>query len=215
MAQIFVDRLVDEWRKLNDDFFDGQMQPPRIEFSEPREPKRYGDFIPAEPASAALACIRLRPSILRGTHPHIRKKSSLENRVLFLADVLLHQMVRQWQHDIVGSPDPPSYHGYGPTFRDKCNEIGQRLLLSPIGIKARDRLPRCSLWPMNVRPQGYYGDAYNPTAYGRRRNFFTVPRNSPEAMARAVLAELPQHRDLVNFIEVLIRLDRERSAARP
>lgn len=87
-------------------------------------------------------------------------------RVAFVIDVLLHEMIHQWQQEVSGETDE-HYHGHGPAFRDKANEIGRRLGLPPVRTcKKRGEdadLPSCSQWPHNVRPDAYYGGAHVPT----------------------------------------------------
>src|SRR5829696_8026828 len=96
--------------------------------------------------------IRLRPSLLTGTHPRVN--GSAEGRFLFVADVLLHEMIHQWQQEVSGETDE-AWHGHGPAFRDKANEIGARLGLGIVRTsKKRGKdadLPSCSYWPHVVR----------------------------------------------------------------
>ena len=88
-----------------------------------------------------------------------------KGRFLFVADVALHETIHLWQDEVEGDLEP-TYHGHGPLFRDKCNEIGQKLGLPPVRTcKRRGKdaeLPSCSHFPHNVRPSGYYQGAYIP-----------------------------------------------------
>ncbi len=80
-------------------------------------------------------------------------------RSLLVADVLLHEMIHQWQQEVTGDIEE-GYHGHGPTFRDKANEIGAKLGLPPVRTckkRGKDKdLPSCSYWPYGNRPDGYY-----------------------------------------------------------
>jgi len=84
-----------------------------------------------------------------------------------VADVLLHEMVHQWQQEVSGDRDT-EYHGHGPAFRDRANVIGAVLGLPTVRTcKARGKdadRPSCSQWPHNVRPGDFYGGAYIPPA---------------------------------------------------
>jgi hypothetical protein len=84
-------------------------------------------------------------------------------------DVLLHEMVHQWQFEVLGDPEP-AYQGHGPLFRDVANRIGAVLGLSPVrDCKRRGSgkdLPSCAQWPHCVRPADHYLGAYRP----RRRD---------------------------------------------
>ncbi len=73
----------------------------------------------------------------------------------FVADVLLHEMIHQWQQEITGIAEN-SYHCHGRTIRDKCNEIGSKVGLRPVGLKTSVGLPPCSSWPHNVRHNDFY-----------------------------------------------------------
>jgi len=134
---------------------------------------------------SGLGCrsqIRLRPSLLTGTHPRVN--GSAEGRFLFVADVLLHEMIHQWQQEVSGETDE-AWHGHGPAFRDKANEIGARLGLGIVRTsKKRGKdadLPSCSYWPHVVRPEDYYLGAYVPTS-GDRPRTVTVPTDLERAV---------------------------------
>ena len=88
-----------------------------------------------------------------------------EGRFLFIADVLLHEMVHQYQIEVSGDLEK-SQHGHGPHFRDVCNRIGQTLRLPPARSHKKrgpDKdSPSCAQWPHNVRPADYYQGAHVP-----------------------------------------------------
>jgi hypothetical protein len=67
--------------------------------------------------------------------------------------------------------DESAYHGHGPTFRDKANEISARLGLGRVRTNKKrgkdEHLPSCSHWPHNVRDaKAYYLGAYVPDCTG-------------------------------------------------
>src|SRR5215216_3655100 len=141
--------LYQHWEENNDRHFAGEMWAPYVLLSEPAEPKAYGDCASVSGFGGRLQ-IRLRPSLLTGTHPRVRRGDDFaEGRFLFVADVLLHEMIHQWQQEVLGV-DEGAYHDHGPTFRDKANEISARLGIGLVRtMKKRGKykdLPSCSQW---------------------------------------------------------------------
>jgi hypothetical protein len=162
-----VSKLIDIWKNWNKELFDNAFKVcPIILLSEPSKTSNYGSYS-VMGAYGARSQIKIRPSLLSGTHPHMNSGPKYqEGRFLFIVDVLLHETIHLWQDEIVGYLEDP-YHGHGPIFRDKCNEIGRKLGLPPVRTcKKRGtnkNLPSCSQFPHNVRPADYYKGAYVPT----------------------------------------------------
>lgn len=158
-------RLFANWRAWNDKHFDGRLEPPYLLLAEPSTPRRYGDCGPLSGFGGRMQ-IRIRPSLVRGSHPHVRPGENYrEGRLRFVDDILLHEMVHQWQFEVLGDSEP-DYCGHGPLFRDVANRIGSVLGLPPVRDckrrgKDRDR-PSCSYWPHVVRPVDHYLGAYRP-----------------------------------------------------
>jgi hypothetical protein len=63
------------------------------------------------------------------------------------------------------------FHGHGPGFRDKANEIGTHLELGPVRTSKKrgpkKDLPSCSQWPHCIRPLEHYLGAFRPPAESR------------------------------------------------
>lgn len=159
-----VSKLIVLWNYWNEKFFDNSFKAcPIILLAEPSRPSVLGDYS-AVGAYGNRAQIRIRPSLMSGTHPHTLPGDEYKKgRFLFVADVALHETIHLWQDEVRGDLEP-SYHGHGPLFRDKCNEIGEKLGLPPVRTckkRVRDAdLPSCSHFPHNVRPPDYYQGAY-------------------------------------------------------
>ncbi len=159
-----VSMLLCLWNYWNEHFFDNVFKaPPIILLAEPSKPSVLGDYS-AVGAYGNRAQIRIRPSLMSGTHPHMLPGEEYrKERFLFVSDVCLHETIHLWQDEVRGDLEE-SYHGHGPLFRDKCNEIGQKLGLPPVRTcKKRGKdaeLPSCSYFPHNVRPPEYYRGAY-------------------------------------------------------
>jgi hypothetical protein len=147
------------WHAYNAAYFAGQMTPPYLLLAEPLTPRRYGDTSPTTGFGARLQ-IRLRPSLLRGTHPDMHHGSRDPQGIQrFVEDILLHETIHQYQMEIL-HVDEASYDGHGSAFRECANRIGASLGLPPVraskvSTKAR-HLPSCAQWPHNVRPADYY-----------------------------------------------------------
>ncbi len=159
-----VSKLIVLWNYWNKEFFDNAFKAcPIMLLAEPSRPSVLGDYS-AVGAYGNRAQIRIRPSLMSGTHPHTLPGDEYEKgRFLFVADVALHETIHLWQDEVQGDLEP-AYHGHGPLFRDKCNEIGEKLGLPPVRTcKKRGKdaeLPSCSHFPHNVRPDDYYQGAY-------------------------------------------------------
>ncbi len=159
-----VSKLIHVWNYWNRAFFDNSFKAcPIILLAEPSKPSRLGDYSPVG-AYGSKAQIRIRPSLLSGTHPHTLPGHEYEGgRFFFVADVCLHETIHLWQDEVMGDLEE-NYHGHGPLFRDKCNEIGEKMGLPPVRTcKKRGKdaeLPSCSQFPHNVRPPDYYQGAY-------------------------------------------------------
>lgn len=159
-----VSELIKLWHEWNEEFFDGAFQAcPIILLAEPSTPSRLGDYS-VRSGHGCRSQVRIRPSLLAGTHPHVKPGPEYrEGRLRFVVDVCLHETIHLWQDEIMGDLEP-NYHGHGPLFRDKCNEIGVKLGLPPVRTckkRGKDKdLPSCSHFPHNVRPPGYYDGAY-------------------------------------------------------
>lgn len=153
-------RLRDHWHEVNAAYFGGAMALPYVTLTEPSTPRILGQCCPVSSWGSRLE-IRIRPSLMEGTYPHLQGPE--QGRFLFAADVLTHEAIHQWQMEITGQREG-SYHGHGPGFAEKANEIGTALGLPPVVARNRkgSDAPRAANWPHNVRPPEYYLGAYRP-----------------------------------------------------
>lgn len=122
-------------------YFGAGLGPVFVEIATPGSPRAYAAHMPRTPEGVASK-ICVAPSVVAASPE-------------FAADCLLHEMIHMWQN--VTDNREPGYEGHGPKFAAKCNEIGALLGLPPVGVKGRDGLPDCAQWPLNVRPEGFYG----------------------------------------------------------
>jgi hypothetical protein len=157
------------WHTYNTRYFAGAMTAPYLLLAEPTAPRIYGATSSVSGFGTQLQ-IRIRPSLVRGTHPHLRqglmdhdtRERCATGRRLFVDDILLHETIHQYQMEILNTYEE-SYDRHGPVFRDNANRIGAVLGLPPVRAskvpkKERDK-PSCAQWPHNVRPRDYYQGA--------------------------------------------------------
>lgn len=139
------------------------MTEPYVTLTEPSKPSLYGQCCPVSSWGSRLE-IKLRPSLLSGTHPDIDQTAPEQGRWNFVLDVLLHEAVHQYHREITGHTEG-AYHGHGPAFTETANRIGADLDLPPVitrnrnGSRRRDLAPQ---WPHCVRDAGHYLGAYRP-----------------------------------------------------
>src|SRR5215210_686999 len=93
-------RLYALWDGWNAAYFAGQLVPPYVLLTPPESPRALGDC--ANISSFGGRCqIRVRPSLLTGTHPHVRPGDpQAEGRFGIVADVLLHESIHQYHMEI-------------------------------------------------------------------------------------------------------------------
>lgn len=159
--------LYSEWARFNATYFAGSLVPPYILLTATSHPRAAGDCGPHSSFGGKLQ-IRIRETLVNGKHKIVRAGDEFaEGRRRIVEDVLLHEAIHQWQMETLGHADD-GYRGHGPTFRDKCNEIGAALGLLPVRMakkRGADRdLPSCAQWPHNVRPLDYYLGAFVSTS---------------------------------------------------
>jgi hypothetical protein len=156
-------RLRDHWRDCNARYFAAAMTEPYITLTEPSKPSLLGQCCAVSSWGSRLE-IRIRPSLLAGTHPWMRGRSGDgRGRYLVAADVLMHECIHQLQMEITGRAEP-AYHGHGPGFTARAVSIGAALGLPPVVPRRRGTGDerRAAQWPHNVRPADYYLGAWQP-----------------------------------------------------
>lgn len=151
--------LRDHWRDCNGRYFAGRMLEPYITLTEPSAPQLYGQCCSVSSWGSRLE-IRLRPSLLNGTHPHLC--GPLAGRMQFVKDVLLHEMIHQHVMEHQPGVNETSYKGHGPVFTEHCNRIGAELGLAEVVVRNRNRSksPKAAQWPHCVAPSDRYLGAY-------------------------------------------------------
>lgn len=160
--RLFLGRLYARWHQFNQRWYDGALTTPYLTFGTPRHPRALGTCARLTDWGERLQ-ICLRTSLVDGSHPLLVPGDELlPGRLRVLDDILLHEMIHQWQFEILGDGEP-GYKGHGPSFAAECNRIGAQLDLPPVR-PAKQRGPHamppsCAQWPLNVRPTAYYEGA--------------------------------------------------------
>jgi hypothetical protein len=169
-----IQHLCSCWVRYNDEYFGGELAPPVLAFEEPGHTNCYGEYSTVS-MFGGTGQIMIRPSLLEGTLQNFRRgNKNPEGMRRFTEQVLLHEMIHQWQHEVAGtSPEEfKHYGGHGLTFSTKANEIGGRLGFPPVrrynkkghsGKTAHQPSP--SQWPHSVCPHKYYLGAYVPVSW--------------------------------------------------
>jgi hypothetical protein len=197
-----LERLYVLWESWNAEHFAGKLITPHILLAEPKSPRALGDHAQLS-GWGSRNQIRIRPSLLGGSHPQVRAGEEFaEGRFLLVADVLLHETIHQYHDEVTGQVER-SYHGHGPAYRDECNRIGKALGLPPVRTaKARGpekSLPSCAHWPLNVRPEGYYREAFEVGSEVAREGEET---EADEEGTKKKVAARPE--DLAKFVTAAI-----------
>jgi hypothetical protein len=176
------------WHTINAKYFAGALETPDIQLAEPHTPKAFGSYSYIG-GGGVRGQIHIRPSLVHGTHPqwawaewehlnppHTRidaDGNEIENpypppteqeRMRFVLDVLMHETLHQWQHEMTAHLEDKNERssGHDTKFRDHCNRIGAVLGLAPVRAKRRKKCKDadfhyCAYWPQVVRPPGFYG----------------------------------------------------------
>jgi hypothetical protein len=138
--------LYQRFDEFNATFFRGALKPAVILLT-PTSPRAFGDY-----SETDLHGLKSRIRIA----PHVWSKRG----ELFAADVLLHEMVHGFCHEILNDGEP-GYRGHGQRFASKCNDIGTTLGLAEVfpNTKKNRELgrPNCAQWPHCVRGKNFYG----------------------------------------------------------
>jgi hypothetical protein len=180
--------LRDHWRDCNARCFDGIMLEPYITLTEPSAPRIYGQCCSLSSWGSRLE-IKLRPSLLDGTHPHMRGASTA-GRTQFAKDVLLHEMIHQHVMEHQPGVNEESYHGHGPVFTEDANRIGAALGLPEVVVRNRagKKLPKAAQWPHCVAPPERYGGALKDRSRVTSRRV-TIPVEYAPSASESVIVD--------------------------
>ena len=177
--------------------FGGALGAPLLYITQTSGPRALGDYCGRD-IHGLRSRVRIAPGVLaRGER--------------FALDVLLHEMVHAWQSEVDGDTEN-GYRGHGPRFAARCNEIGAKLGLPPVGVKGRRGLPDCAHWPLCVRPEGYYPPA--PKSQKRCRAASRTGPSSPRQTGQAAARAAAMRSALIDAVAIVERMsERQRRVA--
>jgi hypothetical protein len=168
--------LYEAFDEHNARFWDSALNPVPILITPPTSPKAFADAS----EFSGFGCrqqLRMRPACARGVFPigaygaapkpgwRMLPGHPFEDRLRWLSDVVLHEMVHLWLNQIE-HPDRHDHQGHGKPFCAECNRIGAMVSPPFPNVVPRRRkgdassLPIGAQWPHNVRPGGEHGPYY-------------------------------------------------------
>jgi hypothetical protein len=169
--------LRDHWRDCNTKFFESIMVEPYVTITEPSSPQRFAQCCQLSSWGSRLE-IRLRPSLLTGTHPQFEEGAEFAaGRMQFVRDALLHEMIHQHVMEHQPGVHEDAYHGHGPVFAEHCNRIGAELGLGEVVVRNRsgETKPKAAQWPHCVAEPDRYGGAWHPPEKCVTATCVTIP----------------------------------------
>jgi hypothetical protein len=149
--------LAGMWASFNRQFFEDQLLRPSLYLDGKFAPELLGNCWPLRTGRAILS---VNAGLYTGSHPVVNPRAAVEGRFALIADVVLHEMIHQWQ--LQTRRLDRSHGGHGPNFCAKCNDIGAALLLPRVTHgywKLDRRVALCDHWPLNVRSGDHYRGA--------------------------------------------------------
>jgi hypothetical protein len=168
--------LYEAFDEHNARFWDSALTPVPILITPPTSPKAFADAS----EFSGFGCrqqLRMRPACARGVYPigaygtapkpgwRMLPGHPLKDRLRWLSDVVLHEMVHLWLNQIE-HPDRHDHQGHGKPFCAECNRISSMMSPALPNVVPRRRkgqaasLPIGAQWPHNVRPGGEHGPCY-------------------------------------------------------
>lgn len=180
------------YNDYNRRFFADKLGVPFLLITQAKSARTLGDYIGRD-EHGLESRIRISPAaVKRGPR--------------FVKDVLLHEMIHAWQMEVEKDGEN-SYRGHGPKFAAECTRIGKRLGLAAVGVKGRDGLPDCAHWPMIVRPEGYYPEAYTPPT--RKPSEPSEPSGEGEGEGEETISPFDAERLMLSLRAALKKFDVE------
>lgn len=155
----FIRGLGKAFDEFNALYFDNSLTPAHIAITQPNSRHALADCSVFS-GHGGKHQIRIKESVIDGTHNRFNPNHAIENRWLYILDVLLHELNHHFVHEILNDYSD-SYGGHGVNYTKRANQIGDQLGLPHVverNRKDKKSLPISSQWPLNVRPAGYYGD---------------------------------------------------------
>jgi hypothetical protein len=147
--------LYHAWEDFNQEHFEGKLNVPHLTIAAvpPRSVglfKRLTDW-------GSVTQLTIDARILNQGRRFVHAVWPAEGIRLLASDVLLNNMVKQYLAEIEHYDDEENAK-YGEAYTDIANRIGKTLGVPEVFTRRRGNLGKAlaNLWPINVRPEGYY-----------------------------------------------------------
>ena len=173
--------LYHAWQEFNEEHFEERLKVPHLTIA--NGPPRALGFFKSITDYGSRTQITVDARIVAARRRFVKLPWPAEGTVLFVRDILLHESVHQYLAEIEHFPDNENGK-HGEAFADVCNRIGRKKGLPRVYTRRRGRKdsgkPLANLWPINVRPSGYYLGHVEPPGQER-------PRRPPELRGHAAV----------------------------
>jgi hypothetical protein len=149
-------RLLEVWVEWNDQFFDGKLFEPHVDFA--NVPPRSLVTCRERDGSGAEMLITLKDSLVFGTHPDVVRPLPSEGMQRFIEDLFLRGILDQY---VLEGLDPAERekHSHDALYAREANRVGVALGLGSVVDRnrpGRRREPLAKHWPCCVREADYY-----------------------------------------------------------
>lgn len=104
------------WQEANERFFEGKLLPPHLTIGQ--TPARCLGFYKPVTDGGSDCQITVNQAMYFGTHRIVVNRWPAEGAKRFVQDVVRHEMVHQYQWEILGDSEP-GYRGHGPRFAER------------------------------------------------------------------------------------------------
>lgn len=206
-------QLYDAWTRFNRAHFDGRLRTPLILITPTSSPRSLGDYTPNGARDAPR--IRIAPSVMTMSYVDGVLMNMQEN-------VLLHQMVHAWQHEVLRDTEP-GYRGHGPQFAKRANQIGAVMGYARCAEYGRRGHANATTWP---EPPTRVGEEPAPRRGARKPRPIPASTGDPStaadatdlgtALERASVAQAQAYEDgTLRERERVVRLLNERGESYP
>ena len=184
----FIRGLGKAFDEFNALYFDNSLTPAHIAITQPDSRHALADCSVFS-GHGGTHQIRIKRSLIEGTHKRFNPSHAIENRWLYILDILLHEVAHHFVHEILNDYSD-SYGGHGVNYTKRANQIGDQLGLPHVVERNRKdkSLPISSQWPLNVRPAGYYGDLLKVKEPTNEPEPEDEPEPEPDFLALAIEA---------------------------
>ena len=160
--------LYHAWQEINEQYFEERLKVPHITIAS--GPPRALGFFKSITDYGGRTQITIDARIIAARRRFVKLPWPAEGTMLFVRDILQHEGIHQYLAEVEHFGDKENAK-HGEAFTDVCNRIGRKQDLPRVYTRRRGQKdagkPVANLWPINVRPAGYYLGHVDPPGQGR------------------------------------------------